>query len=277
MSDRSSDCRPMADRGNRSRRRSTARAPVRAGPRPRRCAPRRGAARGSRGAGRPAADPTRRNASTKARAEPSRIGTSGPSRVIQRVVDAAARQGGHQMFDGRHGHAVGVADPGAEAGSISASTPTRIRRSGRGQGQVQALEDDAGIRGGRTDAERRGRPGMEGDARKAYRCLYRCLHGDPVLFCCPMPGRGGDGSRLGGTGLSHARRPCKHVKMPVQFTLCVRLKYVADGPQAVEKKKPARAGFGSSLRRVAAQFACRRRKAGISMRSCSARCSGSSS
>ena len=82
-------------------------------------------------------------------AEPSRMGTSGASRSIQALSMPSPAEGRHQVFDGPHldpvhfetGAHAGIANQHGLGGNIH-----RLR-------QIDATEDDAGIRGCRAQGQ----------------------------------------------------------------------------------------------------------------------------
>ena len=99
------------------------------------------------------------NASTKAAALPSRIGTSAFD-FDDDIVDAEPEQGGHQMLDGRDMSPDGSPSTVQRSVAPISETSARISLPPR----AAALEHDAGIGVGRVEMDRDGLAAMDADA-----------------------------------------------------------------------------------------------------------------
>ena len=118
--------------------------------------------------------PASRIPRTKGAAEPSRIGTSGPFDFDHRVVDAAARQRGHDMFDrGNRGRPVAV-----ETCTQAALRDTIVARPGYkgAPGRSTRRNQQAHVCGMGTDGHPRKPARVEPNAAETHIRSDRRLH-----------------------------------------------------------------------------------------------------
>ena len=90
------------------------------------------------------------------------------------IVDPEAGKGGHQMFNCFQPYTIAVFDASAKTGF------SNIVGMGRNAlavfGNVNSLELDTGVDGGRVDSQMHKAPGMESDPVKSNDIINRGLH-----------------------------------------------------------------------------------------------------
>jgi hypothetical protein len=128
--------------------------------------------------------PASRIPRTNGAAEPSRIGTSGPSISIKALWMPHPAKSGHDMFDGRDGRAAIAVQPRAQA---ALRDEVIARGDQRRAGQVHAAEPQAHIRGMGADRHPREPAGVKPYAAETHVRSDRGLHVETVVPFVPAP------------------------------------------------------------------------------------------